>query len=105
MARPEPKAKGVRPMVTTGLLIRMQVQSGREADVEAFLRNVMPAVEAEADTTALFAFQLGPSEFGIVNAFPNEAGLQAHIAGHAGQALSEQAAQLFSAPPSIEPIR
>ena len=92
-------------MVTTGLLIRMQAQEGKEAEVVRFLSDVIPIVEAEPDTTALFAVQFGPSEFGVINAFPDEKGLQAHVAGHAGGALSEQAAQLFAAPPTIEPLR
>src|SRR5258706_16009960 len=92
------------PMVSTGLVIRLQAAPGREADVTKFLDDVIPLVNAEPDTTALLAVQFGPSEFGIINAFNDQRGLQEHFAGHAAALLSASAAQLFSAPPAIESI-
>jgi|SRR5947208_16585589 len=91
-------------MVTKGLLIRLQAKPGSEDELERFLSGVIPVVNAEPATTALFAIRFGPSEFGIVNAFPDEAGRQAHIAGHAGTALSAQAPRLLAAPPAIEAL-
>jgi quinol monooxygenase YgiN len=91
-------------MVTVGLLIRLHAKPGREEDVVQFLASVIPVVEKEPATTALFAIRFGPSEFGIFNAFPDEAGRQAHIGGHAGQALSARAAELLAQPPAIEPV-
>jgi quinol monooxygenase YgiN len=94
---------GYHHMVTKGLLIRLQAMPGSEAELERFLTGVIPLVDAEPATTALFAIRFGPSEFGIVNAFPDEAGRQAHITGHAGAALSDQA-RLLAAPPAIEAL-
>jgi len=91
-------------MVSTGLVIRLSAAPGREADVTRFLDEVIPIVNAEPDTTALFAVQFGPSEYGIINAFRDQRGLQDHLAGHAAALLSAQAAQLFAAPPAIEAI-
>jgi quinol monooxygenase YgiN len=91
-------------MVTVGLLIRLQAKAGKEAEVATFLASVIPVVDQEPATTALLAVRFGPSEFGIVNAFPDEAGRQIHIGGHAGAALSMRAAELFEQPPTIEPI-
>jgi quinol monooxygenase YgiN len=91
-------------MVSVGLLIRLQAKPGQEAEVAKFLEEVIPVVEQEPATTALLAVRFGPSEFGIINAFPDEAGRQAHIGGHAGAALSMRAAELFEQPPAIEAI-
>jgi len=91
-------------MVTKGLLIRLQAKPGSEDELERFLSGVIPVVNAEPATTALFAIRFGPSEFGIVNAFPDEAGRQAHIAGHAGTALSAEAPRLLATPPAIEAL-
>jgi quinol monooxygenase YgiN len=91
-------------MVTEGLLVRLEAKPGHEQEVERFLEGVMPTVEREPDTVALFALRLGPASFGIFNAFPDEAGRQAHIAGAAAVALSELAARALASPPTIEPV-
>ena len=64
----------------------------------------MPVIEREPATVALFALRLGPSTFGIFNAFPDEAGRQAHIGGDAAVGLSALAAEALASPPSIEAV-
>ena len=91
-------------MVTVGLLIRLEAKPGREADVAAFLRGVMPIIDGEPGTAAFFALRLGPSTFGIFNAFPSEAERQRHIGGDAAVGLSELAADALAEPPSIEAV-
>ena len=48
--------------------------------------------------------RLGPTTFGIFDAFPDEAGRQAHLSGKVATALMANAAELFSGPPSIEKV-
>jgi quinol monooxygenase YgiN len=91
-------------MVSIGLLIRLWAKPGQEAALAHFLEGALPIVEQEPGTVAFFAMRMGPSEFGIFNAFPDEASRQAHISGHAAQALFEQGDALFSQPPSVEPV-
>jgi len=91
-------------MVTKALFVTLEAKPGREADVEAFLRGGRSIVEQEPATTAWFAVRIGPSTFGIFDAFPDEAGRQAHLSGGVAQALKAQAADLFSEPPSIGDI-
>jgi len=45
--------------VTKGLLVRIEAQPGREADVEAFLDDGLQIVLGEPATTAWFAIKLG----------------------------------------------
>ena len=48
--------------------------------------------------------RLGPTTFGIVDAFADEAGREAHLAGRIATALGEHAPALLAAPPVIERI-
>jgi quinol monooxygenase YgiN len=91
-------------MVNVGLLVRLEAKPGKEADVEDFLRKGLPLVQAEPETVAWFAIRLGASTFGIFDAFPDEAGRQAHLSGRVAAALKERAGELFSRPPVIEPV-
>ena len=91
-------------MVTVALLVRLEAKPGKEADVERFLRGGLAVVQGEPATTAWFAIRLGPSTFGIFDAFPDEAGRQAHLTGRVATALMAQAAELFAQPPVIEQV-
>ena len=91
-------------MVTVGLLVRLEAKPGREADVETFLRDGLALVEAEPATTVWFGVRLGPSTFGIFDAFPDEAGRNAHLTGRVAAVLSEKASELLSKPPTIERV-
>ncbi|MEO5884953.1 MAG: antibiotic biosynthesis monooxygenase [Candidatus Limnocylindrales bacterium] len=91
-------------MVTKALLVRLEAKPGREEDVRAFLEGGLAIVNEEPETTAWFAIQMGPSTFGIFDAFPDDAGRQAHLAGRVAAALMASADELLSEPPSIEPV-
>ena len=72
--------------------------------MEAFLRGGLAVVMEEPATIAWFAIRLGPSTFGIFDAFQDEAGRQAHLAGRVATALKAKAADLFTVPPVIENV-
>ena len=61
-------------MVKLALFVRLEAKPGKEADVAAFLASALALVNAEPGTTAWFAFHLGPSNFGIFDAFPTRPG-------------------------------
>jgi quinol monooxygenase YgiN len=90
-------------MVTVGLLVRLVAKPGKEAEVISFLEGGLSLVEEEPATVAWFAIRLGPSEFGIFDAFPDDSGRQAHLAGRVAAALMAQAPDLLERPPVIEP--
>lgn len=89
-------------MVKTALLVRLEAKPGKEAEVAAFLRGGLPLVEEEPDTIAWFGIRLGPNTFGIFDAFPDEAGRQAHLLGKVAAALMAKASELLAHPPVIE---
>lgn len=91
-------------MVKVALFVRLEAKPGKEKDVEAFLLSGLPLVLEEPATTAWFGIRLGPSTFGIFDAFPNEAGRQACLSGKVAAALMAKAGELFAAPPSIEKV-
>jgi quinol monooxygenase YgiN len=91
-------------MVKVALFVRLEAKPGKEADVESFLLGGLPIVREEPATTAWFAVRIGPSTFGIFDAFPDEAGRQAHLSGKVAAALMANAAELLVKPPAIEKI-
>jgi quinol monooxygenase YgiN len=91
-------------MVKVALWVRLEAKPGREAEVDAFLRSGLSLVEAEPATTAWFGVRLGPSTFGIFDAFPDEAGRTAHLSGRVAAALMARASELLAQPPSIEKV-
>jgi quinol monooxygenase YgiN len=91
-------------MVSVALYVRLEAKPGKEKDVEAFLKGGLAVVQGEPATTAWFALRLGPSTFGIFDAFPDEAGRQAHLSGRVAAALMAKAADLLAKPPAIEKV-
>jgi quinol monooxygenase YgiN len=91
-------------MVSVALLVRLEANPGKEADVENFLRGALPLVEQEPATITWYAIRLGPSTFGIFDTFPDDSGRQAHLSGPVAAALMEKASELFAQPPNIEMV-
>jgi quinol monooxygenase YgiN len=91
-------------MVTHGLLVRLEARHGRDDDLETFLLSALPLVRAEPATTAWFALRFGRLEYGIFDAFPDEAGRQAHLAGAVAAALGNEGKQLLAREPRIEKL-
>jgi quinol monooxygenase YgiN len=89
-------------MDTAGLLVLLEAKAGKEDDVASFLAGALPLVQQEPQTTAWFAVRLGPARFAIFDAFPDESGRDAHLAGQIAAALMEQAPELLAQAPSIE---
>jgi len=89
-------------MVTEALFVRLESKPGKEEAVAKFLKDSLPVVEKERDTQAWFALRLGPTTFGIFDAFPDETGRQAHLSGQVAAALKSKGGELFATPPAID---
>ncbi len=91
-------------MVKVALLVRLEAKPGKETTVASFLENALDLANQEATTPVWFALRLGPSTFGIFDAFADEAGRTAHLAGPIAAALMANASELLSQPPQIEHV-
>jgi quinol monooxygenase YgiN len=91
-------------MTTVGLIVRLKAKQGKEPELADFLRSAVPLVQAEPATTAWFAVQIDGSTFAIVDAFPDQAGRQAHLDGAVAAALFGKADELLAEPPAVEQV-
>jgi quinol monooxygenase YgiN len=89
-------------MLSLGFFVRLEAKPGKEKEVAAFLKQGLQMAHQETSTPLWFALRLGPSTFGVFDAFHDESGRQAHINGPIAQALMANAPTLLAAPPSIE---
>jgi quinol monooxygenase YgiN len=91
-------------MVKLALLVRLEAKPGKEGEVAKFLESALPLAQQETKTPVWFALRLGPSTFGIFDAFANEADRKAHLAGPIAAALMANASALLAKPPQIEQV-
>ena len=91
-------------MEKKALFVRLEAKAGKEAEVESFLRGGLSVVQEEPATIAWFGIRLGPTTFGIFDAFPDEAGRQAHLSGKVAAALMAKAPDLLAEAPVIENV-
>ena len=90
--------------VHKALLARLEAKPGKEAAVKDLLISAVALANQEARTKVWFALKLGPSTFGVFDAFADEDGRQAHLNGPIAQALMTNAPELLRHPPQIEPV-
>jgi quinol monooxygenase YgiN len=86
------------------LFARLEAKPGKEDDVAKLLEAGLAMAKQEPTTTLWFAVRLGPSTFGVFDAFADEHGRQTHLNGPIAQALIAKAPELFTGPPAIEPL-
>jgi quinol monooxygenase YgiN len=91
-------------MVKVGILARIVAKPGKEEEVAAFLESALPLAEKEPATVVWFALRLSRQEFGIFDAFPDDAGRTAHLNGPIAAALMAKASELLAEPPRIENV-
>jgi quinol monooxygenase YgiN len=91
-------------MVKLALFARLEAKAGKEKEVAKFLETGLTLANQESTTPVWFALRLGPTTFGIFDAFKDESGRQAHLNGPIAKALIAQAPELFAKPPAIEQI-
>ncbi len=74
------------------LFVQLEAKPGKEAEVEAFLKQGAALVREEPKTVAWFALRMAPNLFGIFDTFADESGRQAHLAGRVAAALNAKGA-------------
>ena len=91
-------------MSKLAFLARFEAKPGKEEEVAKFLEFARDMAKKEPTTIHWYAFRLSHSTFGVFDTFNDEEGRQKHLNGPIGQALMAKAPELFSSPPSIEPV-
>jgi quinol monooxygenase YgiN len=91
-------------MLKLALLARLEAKPGKEQELAAFLQQGLQLANQETKTPLWFALRIGPSTFGIFDAFRDEAGRQAHLNGPIAKALMAKAPELLATPPVVEQV-
>jgi quinol monooxygenase YgiN len=91
-------------MITRALFVRLEAKTGREQELENFLRSALDTVDTEDGTPLWFALRFGPATFGIFDAFRDEDARQAHLSGQVAGGLMEKAPELLAEEPAIQRI-
>jgi quinol monooxygenase YgiN len=91
-------------MIKHALFVRLEAKPGKADEVAQFLQAGLGMARQEDTTPVWFALQLGPSTFGVFDAFSDEDGRNAHLNGPIAQALGANAPKLLAQSPSIERI-
>jgi quinol monooxygenase YgiN len=88
-------------MPKVALFVRLEAKAGKENEVAKFLQAGLAMANQETTTPVWFALRLGPTTFGIFDAFADESGRQAHLNGPIAKALMANAPELLSKAPEI----
>jgi quinol monooxygenase YgiN len=92
-------------MAKLALYAHLQPKTGKEKEVEAFLKSALPMANNEKGTITWYAFAEDGGAFGIFDTFETEADRQAHLDGPIAKALMAKADELLAKPPAIHKIR
>ena len=91
-------------MVKYALYGMLKAKPGKEADVEAFLKQGAELARKEKGTVTWYAIKEDDGRYGIFDTFEDEAGREAHLNGEIAKALMAKAGELLAEPPQIHKI-
>lgn len=91
-------------MAKFALYGRLKAKPGKEAEVEAFLKQGAVMAKDEPGTISWYAIREDNGAFGIFDTFDDEAGREAHLNGAIAKALMGNADTLLAEPPHISKI-
>jgi quinol monooxygenase YgiN len=91
-------------MTKLAFFARFEAKSGKEEDVAKFLEFAREMAQKEPTTINWYAIRFSHNTFGVFDTFTDEHGRQKHLNGPIGQALVAKTPELFTSPPSIEPV-
>ena len=93
-----------RVMKKLGLLATLKAKSGKESEVESFIKGAVELALQEDKTLTWYSFKIDKNTFGIFDTFETEEGRDAHLNGDIAKALMENADRLLAVDPKIEKI-
>jgi quinol monooxygenase YgiN len=87
-----------------GLLARIEAKPEHAQEVQELLTGALDLAHQETGTTVWFALRLGPTSFGIFDAFGTDEARTAHLEGKIAAALLAEAPRLLAEAPDIRPV-
>ncbi len=91
-------------MAKLALYVRLTPKAGKEAEIEAFLKQGAEMAKDEPGTVAWYGIKEDDGAYSVFDTFDDEAAREAHLNGAVAQALMASAEELFSKPPHISKI-
>jgi quinol monooxygenase YgiN len=83
-------------MAKLAIWVMLKAKPGKEADVEAFLKQGAVMANDEPKTVNWYGLKVAPGVYGVFDTFDDEAGRQAHLSGEIARALMANAEELFA---------
>ena len=78
------------------LYVQLKAKPGKEADVEAFLKQGAEMAKAEHGTVTWYGIKEDDGSYAVFDTFDDESGRDAHLNGDIAKALMANASTLFS---------
>lgn len=91
-------------MKNLGVLVTLKAKSGKESEVEQFVKGAIELARKEDKTLTQYSFKIDNNTFGIFDTFEAEEGRKAHLNGDIAKALMENASKLLSEDPKIQKV-
>lgn len=89
-------------MAKQAIWVMLKAKPGKEAEVEAFLKQGAEMSKDEPKTVTWYGVKMAPGLYGVFDTFDDEAGRDAHMNGEIAKALMAKAPELFSNELQIE---
>ncbi|ADW68438.1 putative quinol monooxygenase [Granulicella tundricola] len=91
-------------MAKYALYAELKPKPGKEAEIEAFLKQGAEMAKDEKGTVTWYGFKEDNGTYGVFDTFDDEAGRDAHLNGEIAKALFAVADEYFSEAPKIHKI-
>ena len=93
-------------MAMQAIWVMLKAKPGKEADVEAFLKQGAALSQKEPQTVTWYGVKIAPGVYGVFDTFDDEAGRDAHLKGKVAEALMAKvkAGDLFEKTPEIHKL-
>jgi quinol monooxygenase YgiN len=91
-------------MSKLALYVSLKAKPGKEAEVEAFLKQGARMAQDESGTVTWYGLKEDEGLYSVFDTFDDEAGRDAHLNGPIAKALMAKAGELLAEPPKIHKI-
>jgi len=91
-------------MAKQAIWVMLKAKAGKEAEVEAFLKQGATMSQNEAQTVTWYGVKIAPGVYGVFDTFNDEQGRDAHLNGEIAKALMAKAPEFFENQLQIEKL-